>query len=57
MNQSTRGPKARYASRLQLVCPTWLKEKLEAEADSLERPVAELVRERLAAPYRQRQRQ
>jgi len=46
------GPKPRNTARLQLTCPPWLKAELEQEADRLERPVSDLIRERLAQPYK-----
>ena len=33
--------------------PEWLKQRLEQDADALEKPVAEIVRDRLAAPYKE----
>lgn len=42
----------RNGARIHLACPEWLKRELEAEADRQERSVSDLIRERLAAPYR-----
>lgn len=50
--RSRPGPTRRHDSRIYVVCPGWLKERLEEEADREERPMSELIRERLAAPYR-----
>jgi hypothetical protein len=54
VKRNATGPKARNDARLQLVCPSWLKQELERDADRLERPLSDLIRERLAAPYRER---
>ncbi len=50
--KSKPGPKARHDSRLMLVCPSWLKRKLAEDSDREERPISEIVRERISAPYR-----
>lgn len=51
-SKSRARPKLRNGARIHLACPEWLKQELEAEADRQERPVSDLIRERLAAPYR-----
>ena len=50
------GPKLRHDCRIQIVCPAWLKCELEAEADRLDLSMSVVIRERLAAPYRKRER-
>lgn len=52
MTEVKRGPKARNDARLALVLPSWLKERLERDADAVERSVSDVIRERLATPYR-----
>lgn len=53
MESSTKtGPRRRQHERLNIPCPTWLKRRLKEEANAQERPMSELVRERLAAPYK-----
>jgi len=44
--------KVRHTVRIAFVCPEWLKTKIEVDADSEDRTMSELIRERLAAPYR-----
>ena len=44
--------RTRYSERVAFVCQGWLKEQLEADAFKEDKTVSDLIRERIARPYK-----